>query len=404
LRNRLLLRKTTDVFMDEGLLPALFVAGRLFLFLALIPDNWRGFGDMSQYFGTAGLHGWPYINYWMEYPPVFPFISTLSYRLAGGSPFLFDLILCLVIGLAGAACLVVFRRIAGSLWGEPAAARRTVVFFALLAPLPYTWWYFDLLPVFLMLLALYALFTRKWRLAGSAIGLGALVKWFPAILLPAIWRSHSRKDALRITLLAGLLVIFVFGGLFLISPDMTRASLISQPSRSSWQTLWALIDGNYTTGEFILLKDRLDPGLAGIGRGNPAVIPPILTLALFGGVGLWLLWRARLEDNDLGCLAMVGVTWILFLLWSPGWSPQWILYLIPLILLTLAEKRALLLCLTLSLVTLLEWPTFLKHDIWQGLWLVVPLRTLIFGVLLWNWIRQTRPLTQPPVQYHPTQS
>ncbi len=280
------MRKTADNFMDEGLLPALFVAGRLFLFLALIPDNWRGFGDLQQYFATAGLNGWPYINYWMEYPPIFPFISTLTYHLAGGSPFLYDLILCRVIALAGAACLVFFRRIAVSLWGEPAAARRTVVFFALLAPLPYSWWYFERLPVFLMLLAIYALFIRNWKLAGSAIGLGALVKWFPAILLPAIWRYLPHKQALRITLLAVGMVVLVFGGLYLLSPDMTRASLISQPSRSSWQTAWALIDGNYTTGEYILLNDRLDPSLAGIGRGRPAVIPPLLTLALFGAIGL----------------------------------------------------------------------------------------------------------------------
>jgi hypothetical protein len=100
---------------------------------------------------------------------------------------------------------------------------------------------------------------------------------------------------------------------------------------------------------------------------------------------------------------MIGVTWILFLLWSPGWSPQWILYLLPLVLLTLPEKKALLLCLALILVTLLEWPTFLKHDIWQGLWIIVPLRTLIFGTLLWNWIRQTRSTKLITVQYHPTQ-
>jgi len=385
------MEKTSEKFLDEGLLPALYVVGRLFLFLALIPDNWTGFGDLQQYFATAGLKGWPYINYWMEYPPVFPFSSTLFYNLAGGNPFLFDLLLCLLFGLAGAACLVVFRRIAIRLWGERGAVRRSVIFFALLAPLPYTWWYFELIPVFLMLLAIYTLLARRWKLSGVSIGIGALVKWFPAIVLPAIWRSRPPREALRITILVVLLVAVVFGILYAISPDMTRASLISQPSRSSWQTVWALIDGNYTTGEYILLNDRLDPNIAGIGRGNPPVIPPGLTLILFGGIGLWLLWRARLADNDLGTLAMVGVTWMLFLLWSPGWSPQWILYLLPLILLTLAEKRGLVICLGLILVTLLEWPTFLKHDLWQGLWLIVPLRMILFCLLLWCWIPLTRP-------------
>jgi hypothetical protein len=167
--------------------------------------------------------------------------------------------------------------------------------------------------------------------------------------------------------------------------------------------MWALIDGNYHTGEFILLGDRLDPSLAGIGRDNPARIPSGLTLLLFCGIGLWLLVRARLKDNDLACLAMTGITWVLFLAWSPGWSPQWILYLIPIILLTLTERKAIWLCVALILVTLLEWPIFLKHDIWQGLWLIVPLRLLIFAILLWNWIRQSRLTAISPVQYHPTQ-
>ncbi|HEX7567339.1 MAG TPA: glycosyltransferase 87 family protein [Anaerolineaceae bacterium] len=397
------MQKNTDTILDEGLLPAFYITGRLFLFLALVPDNWRGFGDMQQYFATAGLKGWPYIHYWMEYPPIFPFISKLVYNLAGGSPFLFDLVICILVALAGAACLVVFRRISNLLWDNSAAVRRTVIFFALLAPLSYTWWYFELLPVFLMLLAIYAAIRRKWYLAGISIGLGALVKWFPMIVLPAIWRYRSPKDAFRITLIAVGLIGLVFGGLYIASPDMTRASLISQPSRSSWQTMWALIDGNYHTGEFILLGDRLDPSLAGIGRDNPARIPSGLTLLLFCGIGLWLLVRARLKDNDLACLAMTGITWVLFLAWPPGWSPQWILYLIPIILLTLTERKAIWLCVALILVTLLEWPIFLKHDIWQGLWLIVPLRLLIFAILLWNWIRQSRLTAISPVQYHPTQ-
>ncbi len=185
---------------------------------------------------------------------------------------------------------------------------------------------------------------------------------------------------------------------------MTRASLVSQPSRSSWQTLWALIDGNFTTGEYILLSDRTVPEYAGIARGNPARIPTLLTLVIFAGFGLWVFWKAKLKDNDLAFIAMVGVTWILFLLWSPGWSPQWILYLLPLALLTLPERRGLWICLGLTLVTLLEWPTLLARHIWEGLYLIVPLRSLIFLILLWSWVRQALALDNLVNQFHPTQS
>jgi hypothetical protein len=398
-------KNTSGLTIDDGLLPALFVFSRLVLFLTLIPNSWRGVGDLNQYFAVGGLNGWPFINYWVEYPPILPFINALTYRLAAGNPFIFDLILCLVFALGGAACLILFQRLAEMLWEKPASTRRMLIFFGLLVPLPYTWWYMELLPVSLMLLGLYAcLQQKKARVTGLVIGLGALVKWFPVFVLPAIWRYLSRQQALRVTLIALISILLVFGSLYLVSPIMTRASLVSQPSRSSWQTAWALIDGNFVTGEYILLSDRTVPQYAGIPRGNPAKIPTLLTLAIFAGFGLWVFWKAKLKGNDLAFIAMVGVTWILFLLWSPGWSPQWILYLLPLALLTLPERLGLWICLSLTFVTLLEWPTLLARHIWEGLYLIVPLRILIFLILLWRWVRQSLGLDNLVNQFHPTQS
>ncbi len=66
-------------------------------------------------------------------------------------------------------------------------------------------------------------------------------------------------------------------------------------------------------------------------------------------------------------IAFIGITWVLFLFWSPGWSPQWVLYLIPIILLGLDTKSAFLLCFMLVLITLLEWPTLLAHELFSSL-------------------------------------
>ena len=373
--------------------------------MCLIPDSWRGFGDLNQFYAVGGLNGWPFINYWVEFPPIFAFINSLTFRLVSGNPFLFDLVQCLIFGLAGAAGLFVFRRLANMLWGGSSSDRRVLIYFALILPLPYTWWYMELLPVFLMLLAIYACLRSQPAFStGLTIGIGALVKWFPSIILPAVLRYLPRKQALKVMIIAVVLIVLVFGGFYLISPDMTRASLISQPSRSSWETAWALIDGNFHTGEFILLSDRFNPAYAGIARDQPARIPPLLKLVVFAGAGLWVYWKAAVSGNDLAFLGLIGVTWIIFLLWSPGWSPQWILYLLPLILLTLPERQGLWLCLALIFITLLEWPTFLKHNIWEGLYIIVPLRIGVFIVLLWKWIRQARGLDNNTQQYHPTQS
>jgi hypothetical protein len=92
-------------------------------------------------------------------------------------------------------------RIARRLYGEKGALIRTLIFFALLAPLPYTWWYFDLITVFLTLIALDALLLRKEASSGTFIAMGMLAKWFPALLLPAVFRTWPLKKVLRTALM-----------------------------------------------------------------------------------------------------------------------------------------------------------------------------------------------------------
>jgi hypothetical protein len=295
----------------------------------------------------------------------------------------------LVLALAGAACLILFERIAARTWGSVQAERRTWLFLALLLPLPYTWWYFDLVPLaFLLLGTLYLMEGKSWR-SGLAVGVGMLLKWFPGFLLAVAWRYRKPGAAGRVTAAAFGLTALVLGGLYLVSPQMTGASLRAQTSRSSWQTAWALLDGNMTTGAFLLLEDRLDPAIAGIPRGKPAVIPTMLSLIPFAGLGAWLFWRSRAQTAR-ALVAFLGLTWVVFLAWAPGWSPQWILYLLPLILLTLPFRTALYGAGGLILVALLEWPTLLAHAVFDGLWLVVPLRLLLFIWLGRQWYRLIR--------------
>jgi hypothetical protein len=371
------------------LLPMLYFFGRILLFLGLIPNDLHGFGDFPTYFGWAGLKGWPFFDYWVEYPPIFPFLNAGIFKLASGQQFLYDFLLVLLISLAGAACIWAFQRIATRLYGERAGWIRTVIYFAVLAPLPYTWWYYEPLPLVCMLLGIDWAQRKEDLKAGVAIGLGILTKWFPIFLLPAIWRYLPRRRAWQVILLALGLTIVVVGGLYAVSPRMTGASLSSQPGRNSWQTVWALIDGNNNTGEYILLDERTDPAAARIVRGNPAKIPTLLTLAIFLGIGLWLFLRIRATD-DRSMIAFIGITWAIFFLWSPGWSPQWILYLIPLILLTLPHEKGMFMVILLSLVTLFEWPFVLTHHLYAGMWLIVPARMALLVWLIVQWQAITR--------------
>ena len=364
--------------------------GRILLYLAFIPDGLHGFGDFPIYFENADLPGLPYFHYWSEYPPLYAWTIELIYWISQGNQFLFDFILYLLLTMAGSISIWLLGKITSLLYVEEKQTLwRVSVFFGFLAFSAYSWWYFDLIPVTMMLAATYYLLKEKDTQASIWLGLGILTKWFPILLLPAIFRFRNFKQFLKITLIALGLTVIVWGMQYALSPTMTLASLQSQPSRSSWQTIWALLDGNMTTGAFLPIAEKLNPAMASFRMGNPALIPTWLTLIIFGLLGLWLLFRIDAQ-NKQGLIPMIGITWVLFLIWSPGWSPQWVLYLLPLICLSLPVSQSVLLSFGLLFLSLIEWPVLLSHRYFASLWVIVPLRLVLFVLLILAWSRVSK--------------
>jgi hypothetical protein len=80
-------------------------------------------------------------------------------------------------------------------------------------------------------------------------------------------------------------------------------------------------------------------------------------------------------------MAFVLAALVLLMLASPGWSPQWLAYLAPLILLALPERRGWLYVAVLTAVAILEWPVLLSRGRFDLLWLTVILRTAVMVVL-----------------------
>ncbi|NMB69388.1 MAG: 34 kDa antigenic family protein [Chloroflexi bacterium] len=352
-----------------------FLVARVMLYLALPLDALHGYGDFVTFFSVAQISGWPFLDYWVEFPPVFPFLSELLFRLSGGQQHIFTYLLLLVLTLADAGNLYFFERLASQFWKGTELICRLVMYLVLLIALPYGWWYFDPLAVFFLLAGLTFLIEGKdWGGAGL-LGAGALVKFIPLIGLAALWKGWRDRHLLRVAIvsISVLTLGFLLPGVF--SPDFTLASLRSQSSKGSWETVWALLDGNLTTGNFGPLVERLDPELAGRAVGNPAVVSPWVTLPLFLLAGVGLL--ARFQKTGSNPVAAVGLAGCLFFLWSPGWSVQWVLYLIPLFLLTLDWRNARLLTVTMVLVNLLEWPVLLSRGWFQLLPATVLVRTLL---------------------------
>ena len=374
----------------------MFLVVRLMMVITLPLEGLYGFGDIKHFYNLAQL-GWPYLDYWVEFPPIFPFLSSLLYHLAGIHEHNYVYLLVLFLSLVQAASIFVFIKLCELAHHDSAIAWRIFMYTLLTLGLAYGWWYFDPLAVLFTLLGIYYIITGRDTLAGFALAAGILVKFFPLLVIPAVWRFRSVKRAFKITSIAIGLTVLIYLALYIISPADTVASLGSQLNKGSWETIWALLDGNFNTGNFGPLMERLNPIYAFDPQGNPARLSPAITLILFLIIGVWLSYRARL-DGPVPLIAFIGLTWCIFLIWSPGWSPQWVLYLIPLILLTLDERDAILVTIILILVNLLEWPVLLSRGYQWGLMLTIPLRTLIMILLAWLWYQQISGKRSLPVR------
>ncbi len=356
-----------------------FFLARFILFLSSPYDIIPGLGDFWNFYYQAGL-GWPFLDYWTEFPPVFPFINRIIYLLVNGREIAYGYLMALVLSLVQSGSIIVMLKLERIMNPDWISSKRILVYIFLTIGLFYSWAYFDPLAVYFMLLGIYWLLTEKDLPASLALSLGILIKLFPFLVLPAIWKIRPAKTALRNTIIVITLVAAVWAGLFLVNADFTRASLFSQVNKGSWETIWALLDGNTGTGNFDPSIDRLVPETALYKTGRPALISPLISLAVLGGLGLSLLIRSN-PDPRIWLVPFVGLTLVIFYLWSPGYSPQWILFLLPFTLLGLPEREGILFSVVLLLIHLLEWPVLLSRGYFWALPYLIPIRTALIILL-----------------------
>ncbi len=367
---------------------ALFLTARLALIISLPIESLRGYGDLHHFYELAAL-GNPFLDLWVEFPPLFPFLSRGIYLLSAPLQHVYDYGLILLLTLAQTASVYIFVRLGQRLISGDRAEQRGWTYALLLVALPYGWWYFDPLAVLAMLAGLFLLLDGRGRRSALALGLGGLTKFFPLLILPGAWKWLPRRTAVQAVAISLGMLIAMIGLLWINNPEMTRSSLSSQASKGSWETVWALIDGNLQTGNLGPELERLDPQAAFQLRGEPAQIAPWATLIGFAALGLAIFLTVEVTD-PFHVTAFSGVTWGLFLLWSPGWSPQWVLYLLPLILLTFRGSKTWMFSVNLIAVSLLEWPLLLSRGRFDLLWVPIVIRTALLVLLTAAFARELR--------------
>lgn len=300
---------------------------------------------------------YPFIHYWMEYPPLFPWLNVGVYRLSLLIPLWVEPRLWFYILLSLATLpfetgnLTVLYLIALELYDQARALRCAWIYACLFAPL-YTWTgWFDNVPLFFLLLALYYLLRQRDRLAGLITGLGFMVKVTPALLLPLGLRSlPGLSKKIGYLALAALAVALISLPFLLTRPDFFLASFRSMMERSSWETLWALPDGYFSYG--LLPANRFDPTVDFATHSSH--LPWLWITLAFGLIYLWIYTRWVDWQDQRIITAFAGLSVNLFFLYSKGYSPQMAVTLMPFIVLLLPNLRGVIYLLLLTAIDFLE--------------------------------------------------
>jgi hypothetical protein len=370
----------------------LAIAFRLMAVVVFRPGGYLG--DISTFgyyrlmlsFSEQGYY--PLVHFWLEYPPVFPWIMVGLYRLSLLIPAWteagtwFFVLLSTFLALVEAGNLILFYAIARRLFDQKRALRLCWIYVVLLIPVATLFIAFDSLVLFFLLAAILLILDRRAVAGGIVIGLGFMTKLIPVVAGPAAMQHFTTwRQRIKYSVAAALVVLLVALPFLLTGPEHLVASFKTPMARASWETVWALIDGYYSFG-VAGGWDRFDPAQAGAAQ-HPSQIPWLVITIGFGLLYLALYTR-RIDWRDRRkVVAFTALTQNLLILYSKGYSPQFLVMLLPFAVLLIPGWRAIAYALLLSLLSLAEFPGYFlllpdQHWLLAG---AVLLRTLIVIVL-----------------------
>lgn len=359
--------RTDTFFKDFRVLLMLFISFRVLLMIVYQPILSDG-GELGIGAGGDRFYHYllteqvefgmlPFRDWWSEFPPLWYLTTTLTYLLIGENANYssWAMLLGIIMVISETGNLIMVRNIGGKLHGQNTGMALAWVYALSIAPVVFMWWNFDSLVTFFLLWGVWLLLQKKDARSAVSVAIGALFKFVPVLIFGAVLRFREyRKAAVYIAITIGIFIL-AYLPFFAMNSDMTMVSLTAQFNKNSYQTIWALIDGNYGTGNFGAIETHLYPeGVFDVG-GNPPVIPGIVRLGLAAAVGLFVLLRTKRLD-DVGLVAFVGITLLIFYLQSQGWSPQWLTQIIPLVILVFPTRTGILITIVLTVLAFGEYP------------------------------------------------
>lgn len=424
---------------DFALCLVLFGTARFMAAFWFTP-RYSEFSDFHYPFAALSEHGlYPFVHYWLEYPPFFPYLSVAAYQLLGlfwpGGSLQHFHAYCITLQVLVAAfdiasAVLVFRLVARQ--SDKTRATFAGIAFCLSFAMSFAAaGYFDGLALFFMLWALDAFLDDKPFLAGLALGLGTATKIMPIVLLPALVKCRRSSGDLGRMLASLLLTTGLFwGSFFLINGELAFMPVKVNSVRQPWETVWALLEKHYGIGylgwetkEGQAMPELPSAALDAVeklpfpSKGTDTKMHRMRVLSRFStdlsdfpspaqplihtlsGLAFALLFLAtwpRVSGKDMrAAIPYGGFLMILLLLYSKGWSPQFVIFPTAFLLLLFPTTAGVLALVGLMAINFIEMPIWLYYfgATEAGprlLTAVVMARTLFLAVLAWSLYRKAR--------------
>ena len=197
---------------------------------------------------------------------------------------------------------------------------------------------FDLLPAAMAVAALAALVTGRERLACGALGIGAAVKVFPAVLVPLalafVWRRRGRREALVCAAVFAALVAAAVVPFAAVSPGGVWHALTLHATRGlQIESLGAsLLLAAHHVGDVAVTTGTSagSQNLVGAGADALAAVQTVLQVVV-----LALIWVAFLRRGDPGdrerLIRYAAAAVCAFVALGKVVSPQFLIWLLPLV-------------------------------------------------------------------------
>ena len=362
------------------------------------------FGDVGLYAvdGHKMLDGQiPYRDFFFEYPPgalvvfIVPALISIAHYTT-----LFKILMVVL----GAATICVASGIAASIGETPRRSALALGWIAftplLLGPLILD--EYDLWPTLLTCLAVLVLLRSKDRFGTGLLGFGAATKVYPAAILPAalVWiYRRSGKRATWWALGVAVAVAFATYVVFLaLGPGGVWSSIEVQARRGlQKESLGSSI--LFVLDQFGLYKARIDEAnphwteLTGTAGDTIAALSSICQIGAALGVAA-LAARRRPEPRTLLYAAAAAV--VGFVAFGKVFSPQYLIWLVPLVALAGGLAANLMLAGALVLTQLWFLDIVTPFDLDRGIWLVVLRNVLVVGVFVLLVVRLRRLAPRDP--------